>query len=123
MACKCYHAERNFFGKIGVCWGTKECEACSCGGDESKCDFYEDKRKKATPKTTRADRVRAMTDEELAEFMASQVVAMADVIFGIAERVLMEKRGYKISFTDNFTPDLVEIKREYLEMLRQKVEE
>lgn len=69
MACKSYHAERNFIGKIGVCWGTKECEACSCGGDESKCDFYEDKRKKATPKATRADRVRAMTDEELAEWL------------------------------------------------------
>lgn len=69
MACKCYHAERNFVGKIGVCWGTKECEACSCDGDESKCDFYEDKRKKATPKTTNADRIRAMTDEELAEFI------------------------------------------------------
>lgn len=66
MTCKCYHAERNFLGKIGVCWGTKECEACSCGGDESKCDFYEDKRKKVIPKTTNADRVRSMTDEELA---------------------------------------------------------
>ena len=66
MTCKCYHAERNFLGKIGVCWGTKECEACSCGGDESKCDFYEDKRKKATPKTTNADRIRAMSDEDLA---------------------------------------------------------
>lgn len=44
--CTCYHAERNFIGKIGVCWGTKECEACSCGGDESKCDFYPDKRKR-----------------------------------------------------------------------------
>ena len=69
--CKCYHAERNFIGKIGVCWGTKECEACSCGGDESKCDFYEEKRKKATPKITNADRIRAMTDEELAERFAS----------------------------------------------------
>lgn len=74
-------------------------------------------------KQTRADRIRGMTDEELAEFMASQVVAMADAIFGIAERVLMEKRGYQISFTDNFTPDLVEIKREYLEMLRQEVKD
>lgn len=77
----------------------------------------------ATPPKTKADIVRGMTDEELAEFMASQVVAMADVIFGIAERVLMEKRGYKISFTDNFTPDLVEIKREYLDMLRQEEKE
>ena len=72
MPCKCYHAERNFLGKIGVCWGTKECEACSCGGDESKCDFYEDKRKKATPKTTNADRIRAMTDEEMA-FMLAEI--------------------------------------------------
>ena len=22
------------------CLGTKEVETCSCGGDESKCDFY-----------------------------------------------------------------------------------
>lgn len=79
------------------------------------CQYYRTK--------IRADQIRAMTDEELAEFMASQVVAMADAIFGIAERVLMEKRGYQISFTDNFRPDLVEIKREYLAMLRQEVEE
>ena len=69
MPCKCYHADKNFLGKIGVCWGTKDCEACSCGGNESKCDFYEDKRKKATPETTNADRIRAMTDEELALFL------------------------------------------------------
>lgn len=28
-----------------VCNGTKEREECSCGGDESKCDFYPEKRK------------------------------------------------------------------------------
>lgn len=32
---------------IGVCWGTKECEECSCGGDETKCDFYPEVRQKA----------------------------------------------------------------------------
>lgn len=48
MPCKCYHAERNFLGKIGVCWGTKECEACSCGGEESKCDFYDYVRRRAS---------------------------------------------------------------------------
>ena len=71
MTCKCYHAERNFLGEIGVCWGTKECEACSCHGDESKCDFYEDKRKKATPKTTNADLIRAMSVEKLAEWRSN----------------------------------------------------
>lgn len=31
----------------GVCLGTKECDRCSCDGDESKCDFYPEKRKAA----------------------------------------------------------------------------
>ena len=57
MACKCYHAERNFLGKIGVCWGTKECEACSCGGDESKCDFYPEVRKRSILRSFKADLV------------------------------------------------------------------
>ena len=47
MSCKCYHADRNFIGKIGVCWGTKECEPCSCNGDEAKCDFYDYVRNRA----------------------------------------------------------------------------
>lgn len=71
MTCKCYHAERNFLGKIGVCWGTKECEACSCGGDESKCDFYDHVRERASisQKQTRADRIRAMSDKKLAHYL------------------------------------------------------
>lgn len=28
-----------------VCFGTKEIEECTCGGDESKCNFYAHKRK------------------------------------------------------------------------------
>jgi len=36
--------------KIGVCWGTKECEECSCGGDETKCDFYPEVRKRGRKK-------------------------------------------------------------------------
>ena len=29
----------------GCCLGTREYERCHCGGDPSKCDFYESKRK------------------------------------------------------------------------------
>ena len=29
---------------IGRCLGTKEYDICSCNGDESKCDFYPEKR-------------------------------------------------------------------------------
>lgn len=68
MSCKCYHADRNFLGKIGVCWGTKECEACLCGGDEEKCDFYDYVRERAKKPTTNADYIRAMSDEKLAEW-------------------------------------------------------
>lgn len=25
---------------VGICWGTKECDECSCGGDLTQCDFY-----------------------------------------------------------------------------------
>ena len=32
---------------VGVCWGTKEMDECSCGGDEMKCDFYPEVRAKA----------------------------------------------------------------------------
>lgn len=35
--CSCFHPE-----EIGDrCWGTKERELCSCGGDKSCCDFYD----------------------------------------------------------------------------------
>lgn len=61
--CNCYRTrtERRYFsdydkgcaaaqGKLlpdyediceGICLGTKEVDYCSCGGDRSKCDFYE----------------------------------------------------------------------------------
>ena len=59
--CDCYHIEKKrqytyhpITGDpighdvyVGVCWGTKECEECSCGGDKIQCDFYPEVRKKA----------------------------------------------------------------------------
>ena len=37
------------------CLGTKEVETCHCGGDESKCDFYPEKRKAAEKKMNTAE--------------------------------------------------------------------
>ena len=37
------------------CLGTKEVETCSCEGDESKCDFYPEKRKAAEKKMNTAE--------------------------------------------------------------------
>ena len=55
--CKCYRerlANKTFYTKStvvpysfttteGYCMGTKECDACSCEGDESRCTFYPEK--------------------------------------------------------------------------------
>ena len=49
--CDCYNVRIDrIYGKevkYGVCLGTKEIDRCSCKGDESKCDFYPEKRKAA----------------------------------------------------------------------------
>ena len=49
--CNCYNVRIDrIYGnemKYGVCLGTKEIDRCDCGGDESKCDFYPEKRKAA----------------------------------------------------------------------------
>lgn len=45
--CNCYIRDTDGLGGfIPRCYGTKEREICQCGGDESKCDFYPEKRKK-----------------------------------------------------------------------------
>lgn len=53
--CDCYKARvktienkyGSFIDAYGVCLGTKEEDRCNCYGDESKCDFYPEKRKAA----------------------------------------------------------------------------
>ena len=59
---------------VGVCWGTKEIDKCDCGGDKTKCDFYSEVRDKAQCEleyekvVTNADKIRSMTNDELADF-------------------------------------------------------
>ena len=57
--CNCYNVRIDrIYGnevKYGVCLGTKEVDRCNCGGDESKCDFYPEKRKKAEKKMNTAE--------------------------------------------------------------------
>lgn len=44
--CNCY---QKVYGKA-ECWGTKEKEKCSCGGDETKCNFLSRKTSSSTSK-------------------------------------------------------------------------
>lgn len=81
--CDCYREEYEITGWLGPyeqirklrkrCTGTRECDECSCGGDQAKCDFYpyvKERAKKDVEKiATNADRIRTMTDEELADFL------------------------------------------------------
>ncbi len=69
MICECYRAEKNFLGKVGLCVGTQERDACSCGGDKSNCDFYPSVREEEKKLITRADHFRSMTDDELARYI------------------------------------------------------
>lgn len=39
--CESYHTHINYLGKeVAECWGTKESDECTCGGDQMRCDFY-----------------------------------------------------------------------------------
>lgn len=55
--CDCYHESKKIIFwppdeapmtvNIGSCWGTRERDECSCGGDRTRCDFYPEVREKA----------------------------------------------------------------------------
>lgn len=47
---------------VQYCNGTKEQEACSCGGDVSKCDFYPEKRKESKGMNTAEMWLKAQED-------------------------------------------------------------
>lgn len=64
--CDCYRARRQlhytkmgipYYENVGICFGTKECELCSCGGDRVKCDFYNDVREEAKKNITIQDAI------------------------------------------------------------------
>ena len=47
--CKAWHIRGGRLpkGPTYECWGTRERDACSCGGDQMKCDFYPEVRERA----------------------------------------------------------------------------
>ena len=55
--CSCYREYMSVGFDIGNarCFGTRECDPCLCGGDESKCDFYPEKRTKANKRLNTAE--------------------------------------------------------------------
>lgn len=79
VICNCYHDDINWLNQRGVCWGTKECEPCSCKGNELKCDFYPEVIEKAK---VREDFKRATKDvitRESAKKAACSMCTNSDV--------------------------------------------
>lgn len=69
--CKCWEKEEVIMGyyhdypmkKVKqICNGTREREECSCDGDESKCNFYPDKRKESKSMNTAEMWIKAQED-------------------------------------------------------------
>ena len=49
--CGCYRKyDVPLYGCGGYCTGTKECDPCTCQGNEVMCDFYPERREKAKKK-------------------------------------------------------------------------
>lgn len=77
--CNCYVEERHLthytvprnpnYKTVSRCYGTKEREECSCGGDETKCNFYPEKRAAAQARkaTEDLDKNKKYTYEETKE--------------------------------------------------------
>lgn len=95
--CDCYHIEEEIIGwhtpvdpkikMISKCWGTKEREKCSCGGDRTKCDFYPEVRKKAYKEDNMLiDTIE--TDNKIISFLLDQHAQTKNANFIIAASVI-----------------------------------
>ena len=92
MVCDSY---TTYYGE-SRCLGTKEVETCSCEGDESKCDFYPEKRKVAEKKMNTAEMwLKAQEDGKI--YYSKDADALYSKEFGLVEE---EDISQKVSMGD-----------------------
>ena len=92
MLCDSY---TTYYGE-SRCLGTKEVETCSCEGDESKCDFYPEKRKVAEKKMNTAEMwLKAQEDGKI--YYSKDADALYSKEFGLVEE---EDISQKVSMGD-----------------------
>ena len=89
--CKCWH--------YGTCWGTRECEECTCDGDTTKCNFYPEKRKEKKTMNTAEMWLKAQEDGMCYEMVIGQ--GYNDEIFYQKEKGLFDGGLYDVTL-DNF---------------------
>jgi len=90
--CECYRTR--FKGAEdavqGYCIGTKECEDCSCGGNELKCNFYDYKRERAS--LEQADSTLYTFEDVFSPKV--EVLSVNDLINALLERSFKEKQTF-----------------------------
>lgn len=92
MLCDSY---TTYYGE-SRCLGTKEVETCSCGGDESKCNFYPEKRKAAEKKMNTAEMyIKAQEDSKT--YYSKDAEAFYSKELGLVEE---ENIGEKVRIGD-----------------------
>lgn len=62
----------------GICLGTKEVDYCNCGGDRSKCDFYENVRQEARRSSTTPQQVIAEIERLIEKYWGTDPVYYTD---------------------------------------------
>ena len=121
--CDCYETRTETAGPwknnylYGVCLGTREVEMCNCGGDESKCTFYPEKRKKAEKKMNTAEMwLKAQEDGE------AYITIDGDTSYSVTDGFIME--NLHISNTQTLSDWMSKTwkKRERKEMTRAEAE-
>lgn len=91
--CDCYYQH----GMKFLCYGTKEMEECSCGGDTSKCDFYPEKRSKKTQK---------MANEKQISLTDKQILALKAVAYGCNKNKRLVGSSYICDIHSTKTQDI-----------------
>lgn len=66
--CKCYEKIDSI---NGICNGTREREYCTCKGNESDCDFYEEKRGKKSKEMTNREWLNSLSTEDFVAWLMS----------------------------------------------------
>ena len=77
-----------------ICNGTRECEECTCDGDESKCNFYPEKRKESKSMNTAEMWIKAKEDGMCYEAIMSQ--STNEELFYQKNRGLFDGDGYEL---------------------------
>ena len=111
--CECWHC--------GTCWGTRECEECTCDGDTTKCNFYPEKRKEKKIMNTAEMWLKAQEDDCCYEAIMSQ--STNEELFYQKNKGFFDGDGYGFILDDSGSlEDIMNIKWKLRIMTKSEAE-